>query len=80
MGAFILVFGYCLALPIIVRIRQVFRERRVRWFLALEVATVLVIVGYVLLGRPAPAAINVVGGLLLGYTWWAVGRRAAAAS
>jgi hypothetical protein len=55
-GAVICVIGYGLALPLVFRIRKIFNERRVRWFAALMVATVLVIVGYVLLGRPAEAA------------------------
>ena len=75
-GAVICVIGYWLALPILFRIRKVFNERRVRWFVALEVATVLVVVGYVLLGRPAPAVINVLSGLLLAGLWWELGRRA----
>lgn len=77
-GAFICVIGYGLALPVIFRIRKVYNERRGRWFAALMVAMVLVVVGYVLLGRPAPAVINAVSGLGLAWLWRELGRRAAA--
>ena len=56
--------GTCVALPILFRIRKVFGERRARSFVALEVAHGrLVVVGYLLAGRPVPAVINAVGGL-----------------
>jgi len=79
-GAFICVIGYGLALPVIFRIRKVYNERRVRWFAALMVAMVLIVVGYVLLGRPAPTVINAVSGLGLVCLWWELGRRASAAA
>lgn len=74
-GAFLTVFGYVLSLPVIFRIRAVFRERRVRWFVGLEVGITMVAAGYVLMGRLLPAAINAVAGLILAYLWWTLGRR-----
>jgi len=78
-SALLLVAGYAVALPILFRFRAVFRERRIRWFVAFELAELALVVGFLLGGRPVPAAINAVAGVVLAGVWWETGRRVAAA-
>jgi hypothetical protein len=67
--------AYVVALGVLVRIRTVYRERRGRWFAALQTAMVALVVGHVLAGRPIACAINAAGTLVLAATWWSTGRR-----
>lgn len=71
----LLMIGYPLALGVLARLRPVLAERRVWWFLALEAATASVTVGWLLHGRPIPAALN--GAALLGFAiaWLITGQR-----
>lgn len=74
--AVLLVIGYALALGVLVRLRSVLVERRVWWFVALEAATASITAGWLVHGRPLPAAIN--GAALVGFAiaWVITGRRA----
>ncbi len=69
------VVGYPVALFVIVRLRDVFRERRTRWFLAEEAATAAIVAGWALEGRAAGVVINSVWGVGLAGAWFASGRR-----
>lgn len=75
MASVLLMIGYPLALGVLARLRPVLAERRVRWFVALEAATASIIVGWLLHGRPIPAALN--GTALLGFAlaWLITGQR-----
>jgi len=55
--------------------RSGYRETcRGRWFAALEAAMVGLVVGYLLAGRPVPAAINGTALVILAGVWWVAGR------
>ncbi len=75
-GIVLVVAGYVVALPIVVRMRRVFGERRTGSFLVFEGAMGALVVGYLVAGRPVPAAINGVAALVLAGAWWEIGRRA----
>jgi uncharacterized membrane protein YjjP (DUF1212 family) len=75
LGAVLVVLGYAAALPVIVRIRAVFAERRRRWFAVLMAGMAAIVVGYLLGNRPLPAAINVAGAAGLALGWWRLGLR-----
>lgn len=68
--------GYPLALGVLARLRPVLAERRIWWFLVLEAATASITGGWLLRGRPLPAALN--GAALVGFAiaWFITGRRA----
>ena len=70
----LLVVGYPLALGVLTRLRPVFAERRVWWFVALEAATASITAGWLLHGRPLPAALN--GAALAGFAiaWLVTGQ------
>lgn len=77
MTAFVLlVIGYPVALAMLVRLRPVLAERRGWWFAALEAATLSIVVGWSLQGRPSAALLN--GAALAGFAiaWLITGRRA----
>lgn len=76
MASLLLVVGYPLALGVLARLRPVFAERRVWWFTALQAATASITAGWLLLGRPVPAALN--GAALAGFAiaWLITGQRA----
>jgi hypothetical protein len=75
MASVLLVIGYPLALGVLVRWRPVLAERRVWWFVALEAATASITAGWLLRGRPVPAALN--GAALVGFAvvWLITQRR-----
>ena len=70
----LLVVAYVAALAVLLRIRAVLRERRVRSFVILEVAMVALVVGHLLADRPLAAGPNAVGVLVLAACWWWMGR------
>ncbi len=72
----LLVIGYPLALGVLARLRPVLAERRVWWFAVLEAATASITAGWLLRGRPLPAAVN--GAALVGFAiaWLLTGQRA----
>lgn len=72
----LLVMGYPVALGVLTRLRSVLAERRVWWFVALEAATASLTAGWLLEGRPLPAAVN--GTALVGFAfaWLITGHRA----
>ncbi len=72
----LLVIGYPLALGVLTRLRPVLAERRVWWFAALEAATALITVGWLLHGRPLPAAINSAALVGFAIAWLITGQRA----
>ncbi|MEA2826530.1 MAG: hypothetical protein QOG43_969 [Actinomycetota bacterium] len=76
----LLVVGYPVALGVLARLRPVLRERRRAWFLVLEAATVLISVGWLLLGRAAGPIINGLALVAFAGAWWWTGRRQPAAS
>jgi hypothetical protein len=63
---------------VLARLRSVLTERRVGWFMVLEAATASITAGWLLDGRPIPAAVN--GAACLGFAiaWLITGRRARA--
>ena len=70
----LLVIGYVLALGVLARLRSVLAERRLWWFVTLEAATATITAGWLLHGRPLPAAIN--GAALAGFAiaWLVTGQ------
>ena len=71
----LLVVGYPLALGVLVRLRPVLAERRVWWLASLEAATASIAVGWFLLGRPLPAALNGAALVVFALAWLITGRR-----
>lgn len=71
----LLVVGYALALGVLTRLRPVLAERRVRWFVALEVATATITAGWWLHGRHLPAALNAVALVGFAVCWLITGPR-----
>jgi hypothetical protein len=55
----LLVVGYAVAVPLVVRLRDTLRERRGRELVVLEAATALVAAGWALAGAPVGVALNV---------------------
>ena len=76
MAVALLVIGYAVALAVLARLRSVLAERRVWWFVALEAAMAIIVVGWVLHGRPPAALFNGAGLAGLGAAWLITGRRA----
>ncbi len=74
-AAILVVAGYAGALPVLVRFRAVFAERRTRWFAAFVAAMVALVVGHALAGRPLASAVNAVALVILAAAWWRSGRR-----
>ena len=74
----LLVIGYALALGVLARLRRVLAERRFWWFATLEASTASIAAGWLLHGRPLPAALN--GAALVGFAlaWLITGQRAGA--
>jgi hypothetical protein len=69
-----LVLGYPVALGVLARLRPVFRERRRTWFLALEVAMLLISLGWLLLGRAIGPIINGAALVAFAVAWVRTGR------
>lgn len=74
-GLGLLAVGYPVAVAVLVRLVPVLRERRRRWFLALEAATASVAAGWGLRGRTIPMVLNAAAVVALAAAWWATGRR-----
>lgn len=75
MSTLLLVVGYVLAVPVVVRLVPVLRQRRVPWFVALEVGTACITMGWLLRGRALPTAVNAVALVGFALAWVATGRR-----
>jgi len=75
MSGMLLVAGYAVALGVATRLVPVYRERRWRWLLALEVATLAVVAGHALKGRTAAAVLNLAFLVGFGALWWWTGTR-----
>jgi hypothetical protein len=71
----LLVIGYPLAVGVLARLRPVLVERRVWWFATLEAATASIAAGWLLRGRPLPAAVNVAALAGFALAWVITGRR-----
>ena len=71
----LLVVGYAVAVVVLLRTGVVLRERRWRWFVALELATVTVVVGYVLAGKAIGVALNTLNLLVIAGVWVWTGKR-----
>ena len=76
MAAALLVAGYAVAVVVLARAPVVLRERRWRWFVALELATGCVIVGYALSDHGFGVALNILNLLVIAVVWGWTGRRA----
>lgn len=70
MAAVLLVVGYVVAVPLVVRLGATLRERRRAELLVLEAATALVAAGWALAGAPVGVVLNVL--FLVGFPllWW----------
>lgn len=75
MAILLLVIGYAVALAVLLRLRHVLAERRLSWFLALEAAMAIIVVGWVLHGRPPAALFNGAALAGLAAAWLITGRR-----
>ncbi len=74
-GVVLLAVGYAAALAVLVRLLPVLRERRRRWFAVLASGLSCLVVGWLLLGRPVPAAVNGAGLVAVTAAWLWTGRR-----
>lgn len=70
MSAALLIAGYTVAVGVLLRGRAVLRERRWRWFVALEMATATVAAGYAAAGVPVGVVLNAAGVVLFAIVWW----------
>jgi hypothetical protein len=66
----LLVVGYAVAVPLVVRLRRILRERHLGELLALEAATALVALGWALAGAPVGMALNVLFVLGFAVAWY----------
>jgi hypothetical protein len=73
--AVLLVAGYAVAVAVLLRARAVLRERRWRWFIALEVATATVAAGYATAGAPLGVVLNVANIVVFAVAWLLTGPR-----
>lgn len=68
-------FGYPVSITVIVRWIPVVRERRIRWFVAHELAVAAIVAGWALLDDPGAVAINATW-LVVAAIWYGLeGRR-----
>ncbi|CAN5137925.1 hypothetical protein BH18ACT4_BH18ACT4_05860 [soil metagenome] len=75
-GVILLVVGYPVAVVMVTRLVPILRQRRWRWFVALEAATACIIVGFAVLGEPLGAVLNGAAFAGFAFSWWGRGRRA----
>ena len=68
-GIALLALGYPVSIVVLVRLLPVLRQRRRPWFGAGVAGLGCLVVGWALLGRPVPAAVNGVGLAALMVTW-----------
>jgi hypothetical protein len=66
--------GYPVSITVIVRWIPVVRERRIRWFVAHELAVGAIVVGWALRGAPGAVAINATW-LVVAAVWYGLGGR-----
>jgi hypothetical protein len=66
----LLAVGYVVAVPLVVRLRSILRERRLGRLVALELATALVAAGWALLGAPLGVVLNVGFVVAFAAAWW----------
>ena len=66
--------GYPVSITVIVRWVPVVRERRIRWFVAHELAVAAIVAGWGLRGDPGAVAINATW-LVVAAVWYALGGR-----
>lgn len=74
-GLVFLAAGYPASLVVLVRLLPVLRQRRRRWFAVLVSGLSCLVFGWLLLHRPAAAAVNGVGLVALVASWVWRGRR-----
>jgi hypothetical protein len=67
----LLVLGYAVAVPLVVRLRGTLRERRLGELLVLEGATALVALGWALAGAPVGVVLNVLFVVGFAIAWYA---------
>jgi hypothetical protein len=77
LGYLLLAAGYLAAVPVVVRLKRVFGERRERAFAVFAGGMVAIVAGYLLADRPAPAAVNGAALVVLAGAWRVTGRRRA---
>ena len=70
MGVALLVAGYVVAVPLVVRLRSTLRERRLGRLVALEVATAVVAAGWALQQAPLGVALNGTFVAAFAAAWW----------
>ena len=75
MKAVLFVVGYGVAVVVLLRWGTVLRERRWTWFLALEIATATVAVGYALIGNRVGFALNAAFVMVFALVWWRTSSR-----
>jgi hypothetical protein len=66
--------GYPVSITVIVRWIPVVRERRIRWFVAHELAVAAIVAGWALGGDPGAVAINATW-LVVAAAWYGLGGR-----
>ncbi|MGZ8752187.1 MAG: hypothetical protein ACXW1S_04325 [Acidimicrobiia bacterium] len=66
--------GYPVSITVIVRWIPVVRERRIRWFVAHELAVAAIVTGWALRGDPGAVAINATW-LVVAAAWYGLGGR-----
>ena len=74
-SAALLIAGYTVAVAVLLRAGAVLRERRWRWFLALELATATVAAGYAVAGVRVWVVLNGTSVVLFAVVWWRTGSR-----
>ncbi len=73
MSAALLIAGYTVAVAVLLRTRAVLRERRLHWFVALEIATATVAAGYAVAGVAVAVVLNAANVVLFAVVWWFTG-------
>jgi hypothetical protein len=71
-------FGYPVSIVVICRFVPVVRERRVRWFVAHQLAVAAIVAGWAIDGDAMAVAING-SWFVIAWVWWALGGRRARA-
>jgi hypothetical protein len=70
-------FGYPVSIVVILRFVPVVRERRMKWFVAHDLAVVAIVAGWALKGDSRAVAINA-SWLVAATVWYALGSRSTA--
>lgn len=77
--AVLFVAGYPVSIAVIVRWVPVVRERRIRWFLAHELAVIAIVAGWALRGDVGAVVVNATW-LVVATVWYVLGGRGVRAS